>query len=107
MAQSVTLAKAERMQGIIDRQRQRLREGARLGSNALLASLGGGVASGFLQKKMPTLWGTSIASDGAAGVVFIMGAMAGMFGDYGDEAASLGSGLLASAVSREAAGYFE
>lgn len=107
MAQSVSLAKAERMQSTIETQRKKLREGARLGSNALITSLGGGVAAGWLNKKYPTLWGTSISSSGALGTVLVMGAMANMFSEYSDEAASLGAGLLASAIAKEAEEYFE
>jgi hypothetical protein len=104
---NVSLAKAERMQSTIERQREKLREGARLGSTALISALGGGVGAGFLAKKYPTLWGTSISSAGALGTVLIMGAMAKVFAEYSDEAAALGSGLLASAISREAEQYFE
>ena len=107
MAQSVSLAKAERMQTTIDRQREKLREGARLGSTALISALGGGVGAGWLAKKQPTIWGTTISSAGALGTALIMGAMGQFFGDYSDEAAALGAGLLASAISKEAENYFE
>jgi hypothetical protein len=107
MAQHVSLAKAERMQTTIDRQREKLREGARLGGNALIASLGGGIGAGFLNKKYPTIWGTTISSAGALGTVLIMGAMGNFFADYSDEAAALGSGLLASAIAKEAENYFD
>ena len=107
MAQGISVAKAEGMQRIIKTQREKLREGARLGTNALISSLGGGIAAGFLAKKHPTLWGTSISSAGALGTVLIMGAMANVFSEYSDEAAALGGGLLASAIAKEAEDYFE
>lgn len=107
MAQHVSLAKAERMESKIAAQREKLRHGARLGSNALITSLGGGVAAGFLNKKYPTVWGTSVNSAGALGTLLIMGAMANLFSEYSDEAASLGGGLLASAIAKEAEEYFD
>lgn len=107
MAQSVSLAKAERMQGLIERQKDKLREGARLGTNAMIASLGGGIGAGWLNKKHPTVWGTSISSCGALGTVLIMGAMANMFQEYSDEAAALGGGLLSVAIAKEAENYFD
>jgi hypothetical protein len=65
------------------------------------------VGAGWLAKKYPTVWGTSVSSAGALGTILIMGAMAKVFADYSDEAAALGSGLLASAISREAEQYFD
>lgn len=107
MAQHITLAQAERQAKQIERQKIKLREGARIGSTALITSLGGGVGAGWLEKKYPTIWGTQVSSAGALGSVLIMGAMAGFFQEYSDEASALGSGLLATAIAKEAANYFD
>ncbi len=106
MSEKITLAKAERMQSTIDRQRNKIQEGARLGSVALITGLGGGVAAGWLQAKYPTIGNTSISSSGGVGMVLVFGALSGVLEDYSDELCALGAGLLAASISREAEQYF-
>lgn len=104
--EKITVAKAERLQNTIDRQRDKIREGARLGSGALITGLGGGVAAGWLQAKFPTIGNTSISSSGGVGMVLVFGALSGVLDDYSDELCALGAGMLAASISREAEQYF-
>lgn len=104
--EKITVAKAERMDKTIRRQNEKLREGARLGTAALITSLGGGVGAGWLSVHRPTIWGTEVSTAGAVGVGLIMAGMAGWLSDYSDEATNLGSGLLACAIKDESAKYF-
>lgn len=106
MSDRMTLAKAERMQGTIERQRDKLKEGARLGASALITGLGGGVAAGFLKAKYPTLLGTNLNSNGFGGMLLVFGALSGVLGDYSDELCALGSGMIAVAIADESATYF-
>lgn len=71
---------------------------AQLGANAVLMA-GGGAASGVLRAKMPKLPGTDLDSDGVVGTILIGLAMADVAGDYSDEVASFGGGMVAARVS--------
>lgn len=104
---AVTLAKAERMEKTIEKQRDKLREGARIGTSAVITSLGGGVLSGYLYKKYPTIGNTSLNSSGTVGMLLVFAALSGVAEEFSDELAALGSGMLASTVSREAENYFD
>lgn len=106
MSEKISQAKAERMQSTIEKQRDRLREGARLGQNALITGIGGGFISGWLEAKQPTVPGTSVSSVGAGGILFVLGALSGVFEEYSDQLCALGSGMLACAIQKEATGYF-
>jgi hypothetical protein len=106
MSEKLTVAKAERMQNTIDRQRNKLQEGARLGTGAFITGVGGGVAAGWLQAKYPTIGNTSISSSGGVGMVLVFGALSGVLDDYSDELCALGAGMLAASISREAEQYF-
>ena len=103
----VSIARTERLEKALSTTRRKLREGARLGSNALIASLGGGVVAGWFEAKYPTLLNTNVSTAGAVGAGLVVAAMSGMLDEYSDEAAALGSGLLASAISKEAEKYFQ
>lgn len=106
MAQ-VSLQKVERMDKQLSTARRKLREGARLGTNSLICTLGGGVAAGWFEAKYPQILGTEANSSLVVGLCLVGGALAGVFDEYSDEAAALGSGLIASTVSRTAEKYFE
>lgn len=103
----VSIARAERLEKALTTTRRKLREGARLGANSMITSLGGGVVSGWLQAKYPTLLNTNVNTAGAVGAGLVLGALSGIFDEYSDEAAALGSGMLACAISREAEQYFD
>lgn len=106
MSEKITVAKAERMQNTIERQRNKLEEGARLGQSALVTGLGGGVVAGYLEAKYPTLLGTSLPSVGVGGALLVVGALTGVFESYSDPLCSLGSGMLSVAIAKEAQAYF-
>ena len=106
MSEKITVAKAERMQNTIDRQRDKIKEGARLGSSALITGLGGGVAAGRLQAKYGTIGETTISASGGVGMVLVFGALSGVLEEYSDELCALGSGMLAASIAREAEQYF-
>jgi hypothetical protein len=89
-----------------DKLRDKLREGARLGSTSLLGGIGGGVISGFVEAKYPVFAGTGIRTAGALGTLLVATSLIGWLKEYSDEAAALGSGLIAASVSREAERYF-
>jgi hypothetical protein len=102
----VSIAKQERTETALKNTRNKLREGARLASNSLITSMGGGVAAGFCNAKYPTLLGTGVPTTGAIGAVLVFASMTGYLDEYSDEAAALGAGMLAVAVSDEAEKYF-
>lgn len=106
MSEKITVAKAERMQSTIEKQRDKLKEGARLGSGALITSIGGGVGAGWLNAKYPTIGNTSISSSGGVGLVLVFGALSGVLEEYSEQLCALGAGMLAATVAREAEQYF-
>jgi hypothetical protein len=106
MAQ-VSIEAHERTEKQLSTTRKKLREGARLATNSLIGSLGGGVVAGLCQAKYPNLLGTSVNTAGGIGATLVFLAMTGYLDEYSDEAAALGSGMLASAISREAEKYFD
>jgi len=105
MAQ-VSIAQVERMDKKINTYREKLREGARLGTNSLICSLGGGIASGWFEAEYPKLLGTDAPTSLVIGLCLVGGSLAGVFDEYSDEAAALGSGMIAATVSRVAESYF-
>lgn len=104
--EKITVAKAERMANTIEKQRNKIQEGARLGSSALITGLGGGVAAGWLQAKYPTIGNTSVPSSAGVGIVLVFGALSGVLEEYSDELCALGAGMLAATISKEAEQYF-
>lgn len=104
--EKITLAKAERMQNTIERQRDKIKEGARLGSGALITGLGGGVAAGWLQAKYPTIGNTSVSTSGGVGMALVFGALSGVLEEYSEQLCALGAGMLAASIAREAEQYF-
>lgn len=68
-----------------------------------LATAAGGAAAGVLAVKMPTLPGVNLPSDFVIGTALIAAAMLDAGGDYNEELANFGSGLIAVATSREVA----
>lgn len=107
MADKQALEKVERLEGVVARQRNKLAEGARIGASTLITAMGGGVISGFIQKKQPTIGEGTVSTNGAVGVTLVVGALSGVAGEYSDEIAALGAGILAAAISREAEAYFD
>ena len=71
---------------------------AQLGANSVLMA-GGGAASGVLRAKMPKIPGTELPSDGVVGAVLIGLAVADVAGEYSDEVASFGGGMVAARVA--------
>jgi hypothetical protein len=104
MSQSLT--KVNKVERALANARNRLREGARLGSNSLIGGLGGGIVSGFLEAKVPVIPGTSINTGAVVGSTLVAIGLIGWASDYSDEACALGAGLVAASVSREAERYF-
>jgi hypothetical protein len=86
--------------------RNKVREGARLGAGSMIGGLGGGVLSGFIEAKYPLFLGTSVHTAGMLGTVLVGFALIGWLEEYSDEAAALGSGLIAATVSRESERFF-
>jgi len=86
--------------------RNKMREGARLGAGSMIGGLGGGILSGFIESKYPLFLGTSVHTAGLVGTVLVGAALIGWLEEYSDEAAALGSGLIAATVSREAERFF-
>lgn len=101
------MEKAERLENANIKLRNRLQEGARIGASSLITIMGGGLISGFIQKKQPTIGDSTVQTNVAVGVTLVIGALSGVAGEYSDEIAALGSGILAAAVSREAEAYFD
>lgn len=105
MAQ-ISVAQMERLEKRNTNLREKMREGARLGTNSLISTLGGGIASGWFEAEYPKLLGTDAPTSLVVGLCLVGGALAGVFDEYGDEAAALGSGMIAATVSRVAESYF-
>lgn len=105
--EKITQAKAERLQNTIERQRDKLKEGARLGQSALVTGLGGGVVAGWLEAKYPTVMGTNLSSVGTGGMLLVLGSLSGVFEEYSDPLCALGSGMLAAAIAKESQSYFQ
>lgn len=100
------LTKVNKIERALASARNKMREGARLGSNAMIGGLGGGILAGLIEAKYATITGTSISTTALAGTTLIGMALIGWLDEYSDEAAALGAGLIAAAVSREAEKYF-
>lgn len=107
MGQQVSMAKVERIESQLSNARRKLREGARLGANSLICTLGGGTAAGWFEAQYPKLLGTEANTSLVVGLCLVGGSLAGIFDEYSDEAAALGSGMIASTVSRTAEAYFQ
>lgn len=100
------LTKVNKVEKALASARNRLREGARLGSNSLIGGLGGGIASGYIEAKYPVIPGTTINTGALVGTTLIAAGLIGWLSDYSDEACALGAGIVAASVSREAERYF-
>jgi hypothetical protein len=100
------LSRVDRLRASLSGARRELKEGARIGTNAMITSLGGGILGGLCNAKYATIANTSISTAAAIGSGLLLLAMSGMLDEYSDQAAALGSGLLASAVADEAEKYF-
>lgn len=103
---SQALTKVNKVERALAGARNRLREGARLGSSSMIGGLGGGIVSGFIEAKWPTIPGTTISTSALVGTTLVGAALIGWLQEYSDEAAALGAGLIAASVSREAERYF-
>jgi hypothetical protein len=103
---SATMSKVERLSSQLRTVKNELKQGARVGTLSML-TVGGGVIAGWCYAKHPVVPNTTFPLAGALGSGLVLGAMANLFDDYSDSAASVGSGLLAVAVAKEAEKYFE
>jgi len=93
--------KLERLQNYVKNVKVEGERIAREGIESVLV-VGGGVASGALQAKMPKIPGTQIDSDGAIGFGLSVLAIFGILGKEGGRYAScLGNGLMAANAARE------
>jgi hypothetical protein len=81
--------------------------GLGIGANSLICTLGGGTAAGWFEAQYPKLLGTEANTSLVVGLCLVGGALAGIFDAYIDEAAAVGSGMIASTVSRTAEAYFQ
>jgi uncharacterized membrane protein YeiH len=100
------LSRVDRLKSALTGARRELKESARVGTNAMITSLGGGVIGGWCNAKHPTIFNTNVSTAGAVGSALVLAALTGIFEEYSDQAAALGSGLLASAIADESEKYF-
>jgi hypothetical protein len=100
------MSKVERLSSQLRSVKNELKAGAKVGTQSLL-TLSGGVVAGWCYAQHPLVPNTNFPLAGAIGSGLVLGAMAGLFDDYSESAASVGSGLLAVVVSKEAEKYFE
>lgn len=100
------LSKVERLTTQLRSVRADLKAGAKVGVQSIL-TVSGGVVAGWCYAKHPVVPNTTFPMAGALGSGLVLGAMAGLFDDYSDQASAVGSGLLAVVVSKEAEKYFE
>jgi hypothetical protein len=100
------LTRYERLKGQLSNVRAELKEGARIGTNSMLVS-GGGIIAGYFQARHPVIPNTTFPTAAAVGSGLVIGGLSGVFDDYSDQLASLGSGMLAVVFASEAQKYFE
>ena len=79
--------------------------GAKLGTMSLL-TISGGVIAGWCYAKLPYVPNTTFPLAGALGSGLMLGALAGIFEQYSEQAANVGTGLLTVSLAKEAEKYF-
>lgn len=94
--------KLARFRGQLARVREETQRATKLGVTSL-ATAAGGAAAGVLARKLPTMPGINMPSDFVLGTACVAAAMLDAGGDYNEELAAFGGGLLAVAASREVA----
>jgi hypothetical protein len=82
-----------------------IQKSAKVGTNAVL-TVSGGVIAGYCYADHPVVPGTNLPMAGALGAGLLLGAITGLFEDYSDPLAAIGSGLLSVVVAKEAEAYF-
>jgi hypothetical protein len=100
------ITRLSRVQGTLKRVRAELKESGRIGVHALLTASGGAIG-GMLDAKWPVIPNTTLNTNAVVGVGLVIGALANIFEDYSDEVASTGAGVLAYALGKESAKYFD
>lgn len=100
MSTSITRASVDRLKTRIQNMKSEAMHAAKTGAGSLLV-VGGGVAAGAFQAKMPFLPGTQIPTAAAVGTALVAAAMTGMLEDQSDHVAAFGSGLLAAVAANE------
>lgn len=95
-------AKLVRLKQSLARVREETQRATKLGV-ASMATAAGGAVAGALSVKMPSVPGLGMPSDFVLGTVCVGLAMLDAGGDYNDELAGFGSGMLAVAAARETA----
>jgi hypothetical protein len=103
-----TLAKLEAMTSRLRNMREDLKAGAKIGAMSLL-TVSGGVVAGwcYADPDREFVPNTTFPLAGALGSALSLGALAGLFDTYSDQAAAVGAGLLSVVVAREAEKYFK
>jgi hypothetical protein len=99
------LAKLDNVRAQMRRIKEASQHTVKIGSHSFVTA-GGGVIAGALDAKFPKLPNTNVDTAGVVGVLAILAGMSGMAGEYDDEAAAFGSGMLAYLAGRESREYF-
>lgn len=102
---SEAMQKVERLRSQLTNLKGELRKSAKVGTNAVL-TVSGGVIAGWLYADHEFVPGTSFPSAGAVGAGLVLGSLSGVFDDYSDPLAAIGSGLLAVVIGKESEAYF-
>jgi len=98
---------AQKYQSALNRARSMKREmanAAKVGTNSMLVA-GGGAIAGALAVKMAKIPGTEIKTDVALGTALVAAAAFDLLDGFGDQAAAVGSGMLAVAAARSVQQY--
>lgn len=102
MVQSLSQARSsiQRLRSQLANVREEAKHIAKTGTQSLVI-VGGGVAAGAVQAKMPMLPGTTVPTAGALGGLLVAAAMAGVLEEHSDNVAFFGAGMLAAIAARE------
>jgi hypothetical protein len=100
-----TLATVRALQTRLSNVKEELKKGAKIGTMSLL-TVTGGIAAGWCYANYEFVPNTTFPLAGALGSGLTLGALAGLFDDYSENAAFVGAGLLAVVIGKEAEKYF-
>jgi hypothetical protein len=99
------LARIEALTTRIKNMKAQSAKAAKVGTQSILTS-GGGLLGGVIDAKLPKIPNTNLDTVGVAGAIGVLAAMTGFFDEHSDSVGSVGSGMLAYCLGKEAREYF-
>lgn len=98
------LNRLARVRTTLQSYKKQAEKAAVVGTHSILTVAGGGIA-GFVGVKVPTIPGTEVPTALALGVLLVGAGALDLGGEYSDEAAALGAGMLAGLAATEGAKF--